>query len=102
MQCRNSDAALIKASIPIQFGTLVRTTSSSNCEACATDLTVNHSSPTLLVTSSWTSVIENETLHKMGSTTGWTYGAVEDKCADYSTSGWIKLCADRVDFSIDN
>lgn len=50
-------------------------------------------------------VWENETLEKVGRTTGWSSGSVEDTCTDYSSSisgepDWTKLCSDRVDFAI--
>lgn len=97
--CRHSDAALISASVPIDLGTVTRTTASSGCESCSMPITVDHTNPTLQITSRWNSVIENERLDKIGQTTGWTYGNVEDKCADYEVNGWVKQCADRVDYA---
>jgi len=44
-------------------------------------------------------IIDNEHLDKVGRTTGWTYGAVEDTCTDYEIDGWTRECSDRVDYS---
>ena len=41
----------------------------------------------------------NEILQKIGRTTGWTYGAVEDTCEDYLINGIVRRCSDRVDYS---
>lgn len=62
-------------------------------------LTIDHANPTLQITAENGYIIENEVLHKIGKTTGWTYGAVEDACADYEFDGWVRQCSDRVDYS---
>jgi hypothetical protein len=98
--CRYSDAALFSTLVPIQFGTLARTTASSGCEDCSAPLTIDHSNPTFQITGQYAGIIENEVLHKVGRTTGWTYGGVEDTCTDYTIDGWVRLCSDRVDYSI--
>ena len=98
--CRNADAALASAAIPIQLGTIARPAQSSGCEACAVPTDIDANNPTLIITSRWNSVVENETLHKIGFTTGWTYGVVEDKCTNRTLGdGITRLCADRVDYS---
>lgn len=98
-QCRNSDASMYSATRTIDLGRIARTTTSSGCEDCEAGLAVDHSSPTIVISGRREVSIENEILHKIGKKTGWTYGAVEDTCGDYYTSGWWKLCSDRVDYS---
>lgn len=101
--CRHSDAALVTATRTLAFGRIARTTQSSNCEDCAMPLTVHPTSPALEITGSRDGVLENEVLHKIGKTTGWTYGAVEGTCEDWAPSGgfWLvkRLCSDRIDYS---
>jgi hypothetical protein len=99
--CRESDAALISAIVPIQLGRIARTTESSGCESCNPALTIDHSSPTLQITGRKNYNVWGETLHKIGSTTGWTYGVIESTCADWQLPpvvGWRRLCSDRVDY----
>lgn len=98
--CRNSDAALISATQPLSFGRIARTTERTGFDVTGGALTVLHTNPTLTISSRGSYVYENEILDKVGRTTGWTYGAVEDTCTDHSSSGWIKLCSDRVDLAI--
>jgi hypothetical protein len=97
--CRYSDAALISALRPLQFGRIARTTERSGLDVTGGALTINHANPTFTISGRWSFVYENEIIDKVGATTGWSYGAVEDTCTDFSTSGWIKLCSDRVDFA---
>jgi hypothetical protein len=96
--CRHSDAALISAVVPIDLGRIARTTESSSCEECSPSIIINASNPTIQITGKYWWVFENETLHKVGRTTGWTYGDVEDTCTDVFTGGVKKRCSDRVDF----
>jgi hypothetical protein len=63
-------------------------------------LTIDHVNPTFTITSQNTNVFENEELQKVGRTTGWSYGIVEDTCNDYNINGWVRLCSDRVDFAV--
>ena len=98
--CRNSDAALILASRPLSFGRIARTTERTGFDVTGGALTINHANPTFTISSRGSYVYENEVLDKVGRTTGWTYGAVEDTCTDHSSSAWIKLCSDRVDLAI--
>lgn len=99
-QCRHSDSALFRATKTLDLGRIARTTVRCGLETCdTTNVTVDDTYPTILIVSRRDYNIENETLDKIGRSTGWTYGAVEDTCHDYKTSGWIKLCSDRVDYS---
>lgn len=107
--CRNSDAAMIQAHVPIDLGLIARTTQASpiGCEHCAEPLTIDPTQPVFVIGARNDNVFENETLNKVGRTTGWTRGNVEDTCDDYKSGlagandPWIKQCSDRVDFSID-
>ena len=70
-------------------------------------ITIDHTNPTFTVSGRLNFVWENEILDKVGRTTGWTYGAVEDTCTDFSSGRegepkWKKLCSDRVDFAIND
>lgn len=98
--CRNSDAALISASAQIHLGKIARTTQSSGCDQCSAPLTINLNNPTFTIREASGYLFEDQTVHKVGQTTGWTYGAVEDVCADYEVDGWVRQCSDRVDFSV--
>jgi hypothetical protein len=100
--CRHSDAALFSALVPMDLGMIARTTDSTNCDECHATLIINDANPTLLITGESGHIIENEYLHKIGQTTGWTYGPVEDTCTDFYGNNdlWI-LCSDRVDYSSD-
>jgi hypothetical protein len=104
---RHADVSLYSDSVslpsvvlyfPLAFGTIARTLFPQGCDGCAGSLFLDHSNPTFAITGRRGYVIENETLNKVGATTGWTYGNVEDTCVDLGSSGWTKLCSDRVDF----
>jgi hypothetical protein len=101
--CREADAALFEATMDLDIGAIARTDDGgANCESCSNSLDIDHSSPVIQITAEEDYQVENETLHKIGKTTGWTYGAVEDTCDDYLLSdGWVRKCADRVDYSSD-
>jgi hypothetical protein len=61
---------------------------------------VDSQQPTLLITERFNHTFENETLHKIGRSTGWTYGGVESTCDDHmSDAGVVVKCTDRVDYS---
>lgn len=101
--CRHSDAALILASKPLQFGKIARTTERTGFDVTGGALTIYHANPTITISGKWPFVYENEILDKVGMMTGWTYGAVEDTCIDYKSgeepAEWYKLCSDRVDLA---
>lgn len=100
--CRASDAALISAAIDITLGTIARTTDREGSEGVAGDLTIDHTNPVITISGKASHVVENEQLDKVGRTTGWTYGAVEDTCIDTDGgSTWIVECSDRVDYHSD-
>lgn len=98
--CRHSDAALISAGVPIELGVIARTTTSSGCEDCEAGVIIDATYPKLRITSRYNHVFQNETLHKIGRRSGWTYGSVEDTCDDIETGGWVQQCSDRVDFAL--
>lgn len=97
--CRHADAALFSADVDIQLGTIVRTTTSSGCDQCSAGIVVDTANPSIAITGRLDNVFENETLQKVGRTTGWTYGAVEDTCDDVEMNDLVRQCSDRVDFS---
>jgi hypothetical protein len=100
--CRHSDTAMFETYVPIQLGKIARTTSSSNCESCVEDLTIDHTNPTLSITARNGFIVLGQVLQKIGNTTGWTYGSVVDTCSDVVlTDGWKRLCADQFDASVD-
>lgn len=97
--CRHSDSALFTATKPLDLGRIARTTVRCGLETCdTTNVVIDHTYPTILITSRRDYNIENEILDKVGRKTGWTYGAVEDTCDDYEFDGWRRLCSDRVDY----
>jgi len=97
--CVDADAALFLATVAIDLGKIARTTTSSSCDYCDAGTEVDATYPTITMTSRWEHTIENETLHKIGLQTGWTYGNVEDTCHDNEVEGTVIECTDRVDFS---
>lgn len=101
-ECRNADAALISASRPISLGKIARTTARTDADISGGPLTIDHANPTFTITSKYPDTFENEPLDKVGRTTGWSHGNVEDTCTDYNIDGWIRLCSDRVDFATDH
>jgi len=64
--------------------------------------TIDASLPRFQIISRNNHTFENETLQKVGITSGWTYGAVESTCDDVNSEvgAWI-LCSDRVDYVSD-
>jgi hypothetical protein len=99
--CVDADAALFEVeTATFDFGRIARTKASSGCEYCNATLEIDTTDPTIAIVARGDHTFENETLHKVGQTTGWTYGAVESTCDDYVISGVKKLCSDRVDFSM--
>ncbi|MGH7555800.1 MAG: hypothetical protein ACREMQ_22595 [Longimicrobiales bacterium] len=99
--CRNSDAALIQALRPLDLGKIARTTEAVECEECFPTVNVDDANPTLTVVGRLSYVIENEMLYKIGRTTGWTYGVVEDTCTDHAFLNAWRLCSDRIDVRAD-
>jgi hypothetical protein len=97
--CRHSDAALISASVSMEFGKIARTTERVTSDVSGGALTINHSYPSFTISGKHRFVYENETLEKVGRTTGWSAGAVEDTCTDHNVGGFVRLCADRVDYA---
>ncbi len=99
--CRNADAALISAVQPVQFARIARTVERVFTDISGGDLSINHLNPTFTISSRLNFVWENEVIEKVGKTTGWSSGSVEDTCTDFNIEGWTRLCSDRVDFAID-
>jgi len=100
--CRRSDASLFRensSNRTIDLGKIARTINSSGCENCIMSRNLDHSNPTYTVTGRRDYAISNEILHKVGTSTGHTYGAVEATCTTVSLLTWNKVCTDRIDYS---
>ena len=103
-KCRDADAAVLGVDWEdIGWGQIARTIDRSGCENCAMSVKIDQDNPTISITGVRSYNIANEILHKIGRTTGWTYGAVEQTCEDYLLP-WVKVvinCTDVVDYSSD-
>jgi len=98
--CRDADAALFSAAIPIRLSEIARTIDRNDCESCQADTTLHSTSPQIHVRARNDHNYDNEILDKVGRTSGWTYGAVESTCMDiYGWFSTIISCTDFVDFS---
>jgi hypothetical protein len=98
--CVHADVAVFAASAPLNFGHVARTTDAYDCNSCSAPLTLNHTPPTLPINGQAGGVIQHETLHKVGTATGWTYGKVKSTCENVFKSEiglWV-LCSDIVSF----
>ncbi|MGH7927728.1 MAG: hypothetical protein ACREQV_08025 [Candidatus Binatia bacterium] len=88
--------------MPIRLGKIALTEDSTGADEAGASLTIEHANPTLTITSRNNDNFENETLHKIGQTTGWSYGDVEDTCDDVQfkdQDGIVRQCSDRVDYA---
>jgi len=85
---------------------LTRTTDSIDCEECYGSLDVDSTTTSLTITSTLSYVISDESIHKIGKTTGWSYGNVEATCVDVGSAflpgGDIVLCSDRIDYNAED
>lgn len=102
--CRDSDAALMEAFSPpfddSKSYRIARPDDSTNCENCTGPRTIDASQPFLVVMSQGNHNTQGEVLHKIGQTTGWTFGVVNQTCMDELGLGpWVRLCSDFVDYS---
>ena len=105
--CRDADAALIRvhaAAPDIALGQIARTTDRSNCEDCSMPLDIDEDNSTIEITSFQGFNVLWETLHKIGRTTGWTYGYVVQTCVDWFSGtfpfDWAVInCNDVIDYS---
>lgn len=95
--CRNSDAAVIAAEVPIELAKIARTTYWAG-DGSSGSIIIDHDRPTFTITSRNNNNMQGEYLDKVGRTTGWTYGDVLDTCDDVELSdGYVRECADKVD-----
>ena len=95
-KCRDSDSALMRIDTTIAtiaLGEIARTTKKSNCDNCAMPLDIDANNPTIKITSSRQYNVANESLDKIGRTTGWTYGVVEHTCIDWFSEGALVIDA---------
>ena len=86
-RCLWADANLLgvdqyQDSIGIALGDIGRTTEKDDCDQCSATIEIDEESPIIRIRSQDGIIVDNEPLHKIGKETGWTYGNVEDTCAD--------------------
>lgn len=89
--CRNSDASFIGMASGIQShrGLIARTLSSAGPGSQYGSLTVNPSRPYFIIDAvDDGQMIEGQFIHKIGKTTGWTWGSITDTCYD-SAQGFL-------------
>jgi hypothetical protein len=81
MRCRYSDTAFAKYDKPVLggMGKIARPSSNGSLSG---PLTLNPPSARFAIKSRMSSPLVGQTLHKVGRTTGWTYGTVIATCAD--------------------
>jgi len=64
-------------------------------EQCTTRL--DPQDPTITITHTWVTSVENDVLDKIGRTSGWTWGVVTETCEDIAGESKVRiLCADVV------
>ena len=112
--CRHADAALAFPTLgPTDWplgrdfarGEIGRTTERSDCVACEAAITIDTVNPVILIKGTRRSIIDEETLDKVGQRTGWTYGDVLDTCVDqpdsnHPTERVIILCTGVIEFAV--
>ena len=88
-RCRHADAAVMKVdedSAGIAFGKIARTVEAQEyCEPNVVGgcrLLINPRNPTLTIIFERPWPLVSRSIHKVGRTTGWTYGTVHETCAD--------------------
>jgi len=104
--CRRADVAAYNVSAVTQWptdtlafhvGLIARTTfPSSGLSQAAGSLAIDQTSPYWYIDAEAQSVLVDTGVHKVGRTTGWTYGAVTQTCVDRQSklSTWI-VCSDN-------
>jgi len=98
-RCRHSDAALNLATADIAFAEIGRPREKRRCGiVCGgAPTTVDPSNPVITITDYSKSIIDGETLHKIGRVTGWSYSEVTDTCTDVeSDDGVVRRCTGLV------
>ncbi len=91
-RCRYSDAARFSYGTSVSTqGIIERTTSAQSTSAGST--TING---TLTIVDEVDYPIQNQTLHKIGQGSGWTYGNVSYTCVDVGSGWYVYLCQDQV------
>ncbi|MEX2611237.1 MAG: hypothetical protein WEA24_15040 [Gemmatimonadota bacterium] len=102
-RCRYSDAAVIAldGSIDWDFGTIARTQSNGQWTGSTT---ISTQTPSFTVTGNADIIMQGDTLHKMGRTTGWTTGDVDKTCVDIQApnTNITYLCQHEVTAGVGN
>jgi hypothetical protein len=98
-KCRYSDTAF--ARVPHPSGPSVTTSRgyiARPVSVNSTNFSINHTKPRFRITSENSIPVLNETLNKVGRTTGWSQGRVSSTCVDTGVSGTniVQLCQDYV------
>jgi hypothetical protein len=96
-QCRVSDSAFAKYS-KARTGLLGRIARPTFGDAENGSLTLSPGTARFTIAGKGDSPLSGEILHKVGRTTGWTYGTVVSTCADVNITGtdYTQLCQARV------
>jgi len=96
-RCRYSDTAFAKYDNP-RFGSLGKIARPKSSDSELGTLTLSPSSARLSITGRVGSPLTGDVVHKIGRTTGWTYGTVVATCAEVSVSGTdiTELCQSEV------
>lgn len=94
--CRWSDAALIQynAGTDRAFGRIARTSSADRWDGSRTI------TGRFWISGKQTSVAVGDQLHKMGATTGWTYGGVDATCVHYDMGDRYLMCQGLVNAGV--
>lgn len=103
--CRHSDAALVRyndaSAANVQFGYIARTASSATGMGVRGSTTISATSPRFQITGEQDYPRLGEQVHKMGVTSGWTYGTVNISCGDFyyerDLKGYLMYCQDTSD-----
>jgi hypothetical protein len=103
--CRYSDAALVRIASGVQsdLGGIARTTGGPVLlPTVYGSVTIDATNPRIAISGVVSSLFVGDSLHKVGRTTGWTYGYLESTCRDVTLlngdgTRFTTLCAGVVD-----
>lgn len=90
-RCRYSDASIVRrnAGVTSDYGYIARTTAWATGLNNSGSIQINTASPRMRITSELAFPSVNQTLDKIGRTTGWTYGQVDRTCVDISVPSGV-------------
>jgi hypothetical protein len=95
-KCRRSDAAIVQrfGGVTGDFGYIARTTGWAFGLGKSGSLTVDLNNPRMRIEGELPQPRVGQVLDKIGRTTGWTYGIVDQTCVNLATQRGIILCQD--------